>query len=57
MVAGVGLSDGVSWFTSSFLGIMVEAGTGSLAASLGVCHKLNATMCSILGAPDMCSMV
>ena len=36
---------------------MVGAETESLASSLGVCHELNTTACSILGAPDMCSMV
>ena len=30
---------------------------GSLAESLGVCYELNASVCSILGATNMCSMV
>ena len=30
---------------------------GSLADLLGVCHELKDTMCSIFGAPDMCSMI
>ena len=54
--AGVGLSDGILWFTLSSGVIMVGTRTWPLAGSLGVCYKLNATMCSILGAPDMCSM-
>ena len=54
--ASLGLSDGVLWFTSSSGGIMVGAGTGSLAGSFGICHELNASVCSILGAPDICSM-
>ena len=53
----VGLSDGVSWFTSSFGGMRVGADTGSLADSLGVFHELNTTVCSIMGDPDICSMV
>ena len=57
MGAGVGLSDVVSWFISSFGVIMVGSQTGSLAGSLGVCHELNATVCYILSAPDMCSIV
>ena len=57
MGAGVGLSDDVSWFTSSFGGIMVGAEAGSLEGYLGVYHEMNATVCSILGGPDMCFMV
>ena len=41
------LSDGVNWFTFSFVGIMVGAETRSLECSLGVCHDLNATICYI----------
>ena len=36
---------------------MVGAETRSLADSLGVCHELNDTVCSILGAVDVCFMV
>ena len=54
--AGVGLSDGLRWLSSSSGGIKVGAGTGYLAGLLGVCHELNAIVCSIVGAPDMCSM-
>ena len=32
------------------------AETGPLVGSLGVCHEMNATVCYILGDPDMCSM-
>ena len=53
--AGVGLRDGV-WFISSSGGIMVGTETGSVAGYLGVCHDTNATVCSILGDPIMCSM-
>ena len=56
MGAGVGLSDSVILFTSSFVGIMVGAGTSSLAGSLDVCNEMNITVYSILGAPKMCSM-
>ena len=54
--ADVGLSDGVLWFTSSSRGIKMGAGTGSLTSSFVVYHELNTTVCSVLGAPDMCSM-
>ena len=54
--AGVGLSDGVLWLTSSSGGIKVGAGTGSLESSFSVYYELNDTVCSILGDPDMCSM-
>ena len=57
MGAGVGLSDDVIWLTSSFGGISVGAEAGYLIGSLGVFHEMNDTVCSILGAPDMCSMV
>ena len=56
MGAGVGLSDSVIWFTSSFLETMVGAGTGSLSSSLVVFHEFNDTVCSILGAPELWSM-
>ena len=57
MGAGVGLSYSVSWFTSSFGRIMMRSETCSLAGSLGVFHEINDTVCTILGAPDICSMV
>ena len=55
--AGVGLSDGLIWFSSSSERIRVGAGTGSSVGWLGVGHELKATVRSILGAPVMCSMV
>ena len=36
---------------------MVGAEIGSLVGSLGVFHELSTTMCYILGAPDMFSMM
>ena len=54
--SGVGLSDGLCWLSSSSGGTEVGAGTGSFVGSLVVCHELKATVCSILGAPVMCSM-
>ena len=54
--AGVGLRDGVLWLTSSSGGVKVGAGTGSLVDSFGIYHNLNATACSTLGDPRMCSL-
>ena len=54
--AGVGLSNCLCWPSSSSGVIKVGDGTGSLAILLNVCHELNAITCSMLGAPDMCSM-
>ena len=55
--AFVGLRDGVSKLTSSVGGMSMGAGVGSWAGSIDVYHELNDTVCSILGAPIMCSMV
>ena len=57
MGAGVRLSDSVSWLTPSFGGVRLGTETESLADYLGVYHDMNATVCYILGAPDMCYMV
>ena len=54
--AGVGLSDGLLWLSSSSGGIKVGAGTGSIVGWIGVVPELKANVCSILGAPVMCSM-